>query len=164
MKDITIRSATESDIPAIVELSREGFNYDWQFDKTLDLHWPDTSEAFEYFRSCISNDTMLALVACKETTLVGYLVAGLTEASFYRRLEMIAELSSMIVTASERCNGIGKSLVLTFFDWCRDKQATRVRVEATTANLRAINFYGQCGFTEYSSILEGDLTLRTNKA
>jgi GNAT superfamily N-acetyltransferase len=161
VKKFEIRAAKELDIPDMLDLSREGFHFDYEFDKTINLNWSDTTAAADYFRSRISEDDRIAVVATKHDKPVAYLVGGLAEPYFYRNIDRIAELESMLVTEAERGHGVGTELVNTFFEWCRSRKCARTRVEASSANLRAVNFYRRCGFSDYSSILEGTLNLGT---
>jgi ribosomal protein S18 acetylase RimI-like enzyme len=59
----------------------------------------------------------------------------------------IAELESVVVSASARRAGIGRALSRAVFDWSRSQGATEVVLEVRAANSAAIALYACLGFT-----------------
>jgi ribosomal protein S18 acetylase RimI-like enzyme len=63
----------------------------------------------------------------------------------------------MLVEKRYRRQGIGKSLVLGFLSWCREKKVEYVSVTASAQNQLGINFYRRLGFRDYELTLERKL-------
>ncbi len=66
----------------------------------------------------------------------------------------LAELESMFVRKEHRNHGVGRQLVSSFLEWCKEKGAQRVSVSAYASNERAIDFYMGQGFEPRSLTLE----------
>ena len=62
----------------------------------------------------------------------------------------------MYLQPKYRGQGIGTELVEEFKEWTEEKDADRLRVEASAQNKRAIKFYQENGFEDYTVTLEED--------
>ena len=67
-----------------------------------------------------------------------------TDASTPQR---IAELESVVVSASARRAGIGRALCRAVFDWSHSQDATEVVLEVRASSSAAIALYASLGFT-----------------
>ncbi len=67
-----------------------------------------------------------------------------TDASTHER---IAELESVVVSASYRRAGIGRALCHAVLDWCYSKGATEVVLEVRASSSAAVALYAGLGFT-----------------
>ena len=60
----------------------------------------------------------------------------------------VAELESIAVHPSTRCQGIGKALCHAAFDWSRSAGAAVIELEVRASSLAAHALYASLGFTE----------------
>jgi GNAT superfamily N-acetyltransferase len=157
MSDILIRPATLDDLEMILRLDRFLFQFDAQYDDTLDFEWTRSEEGVTFFTDRIIGKEGVAFIAEYDNHVVGYLCGAITEANSYRRIKRIAELECMFVQPSTRGKGAGAGLVNAFLDWVRAQDIHDVRIEASAENETAISFYQRMGFTPYNLILEGRL-------
>lgn len=157
MSDILIRPATIDDLEMILRLDRLLFQYDAQYDDTLDFEWTRSEEGIGFFTDRITGHEGVAFIAEYDVHVIGYLCGAITEAHSYRRIKRIAELECMFVQPSTRGKGAGSGLVTRFLDWVREQDIHDIRIEASAENETAISFYKRMGFTPYNLILEGRL-------
>lgn len=157
MADIRIRTATPDDLDMVLRLDELLFQYDAQYDDTLDFGWTRSEEGIAFFTDRISGTEGVAFIAEHEEHVVGYLCGAITDTYSYRRIKRIAELECMFVQPSCRGKGAGSLLVNAFLDWVRAQDIHDVRIEASAENETAIGFYKRMGFTPYNLILEGRL-------
>lgn len=150
-----IRKAVIEDLKKIIELNRELFHYDLNFDKTLDTKWPDKNK--EYFKERITGKNSIALVAEDGKKIIGYLLGAIRKAEGYRSIKKIAELENMFVVEEHRGKGIGKLLINKFMKWAKNKKMKRIRVVASAQNVRAIKLYKNNLFSEYDNVMEADI-------
>ena len=155
MSDILIRPATFDDLEMILRLDRLLFQFDAQYDDTLDFEWTRSEEGVGFFTDRITGKEGIAFIAEYDNHVVGYLCGAITEAHSYRRIKRIAELECMFVQPSTRGKGAGAGLVNAFLEWVREQDIHDVRIEASAENETAISFYKRMGFTPYNLILEG---------
>lgn len=157
MPDLIIRRATPDDLSMVMRLDELLFQYDAQYDDTLDFGWTRSEEGVAFFTDRVNGTEGVAFVAEHDDHVVGYLCGAITETYSYRRIRQIAELECMFVQPSCRGKGAGSGLVNAFLDWVREQDIHDVRIEASADNETAIAFYKRMGFTPYNLILEGRL-------
>lgn len=153
--EISIRKASLEDLDAILQLNQKLFKNDAQFCSTLNLDWPSTTQAREYFEARIKYH--YALIAEDKETPIGYLVGALAKVQDYSSLSVLTELENMFVEEAYRSAGIGKTLALKFLNWSKEQKAQRVRVTASAPNQRAVDFYKSLGFSPQDLTLEAEL-------
>jgi ribosomal protein S18 acetylase RimI-like enzyme len=90
-------------------------------------------------------------VADKDGSLAGFAVGLLHPATFDPAVpdarQRIAELESVVVSASARRAGIGRALCRAVFDWSRSQGATELILEVRASSSAAIALYAGLGFT-----------------
>ena len=155
MSDILIRPATLDDLEMVLRLDRLLFQFDAQYDDTLDFEWTRSEEGVGFFTDRITGKEGIAFIAEYDGHVVGYLCGAITEAHSYRRIKRIAELECMFVQPSTRGKGAGSGLLTRFLEWVREQDIHDIRIEASAENETAISFYKRMGFTPYNLILEG---------
>lgn len=152
-----VREAQETDIDKIQELSAELSEMESEeFDPTINPEWCLTEEAENWYRDRIHSPDGFATVAQEEGEVIGYAVGITVRAETFRTTEKLAELESMYLRPEYRGQGIGTQLVDEFKDWAEQKDADRLRVQASAQNQDAIDFYQKNGFQDYSLTLETD--------
>jgi GNAT superfamily N-acetyltransferase len=148
-----IRRAREKDVPVLVELSFALFQEDaGQRDPPMKFDWP-REEGEVYYAGIIVGHGSVCIVAELCGNVVGYLTGYVREMTHLRPVEL-AELESMFVRKEHRNHGVGRQLVNSFLEWCKEKGAQRVSVSAYVSNERAIDFYMGQGFEPRSLTLE----------
>lgn len=150
-----VRKAAVEDLDAIQELSiRLSEKEEEEFDPTIDPEWNSTEDATEYFGERITENNGFAMVAEEDGKVTGYTIGSITETEEYRDDLKVAELETMYILPKYRGKGIGTELVNQFNSWSEEKDADRLRVEATAQNKDAIRFYRENGFEDYALTLE----------
>ncbi|HEY0735851.1 MAG TPA: GNAT family N-acetyltransferase [Herpetosiphonaceae bacterium] len=150
---IMIRTATTSDVPAIVALNDGLFEEDaYQRDPTVNRE-RDSAESIEHFMKLVTGEASTCLLAFVDSTPVGYL-AGYTSGPNSFRPIKIARLESIFVNGEWRSRNVGARLHQELARWAQAQGAERIAVSAYAANLRAIAFYERQGFTPYTLTLE----------
>ena len=149
MKDIRVRKATKSDLPAIKRLLAELIN---AMDDTECIDMRVASEAWEHLLKDASSHV---LVAKAQETPVGLIHFTTRQTALHRsRSAMIDEL---VVTKEYQGRGIGKQLVLAAIERCRQLGCCEVEVSTEQTNLKARKFYRKCGFDKTEVLFEVDL-------
>ena len=154
---LSIRQATTSDVPAIVDLYTVLYHDDGrQRDHTLDPTWASEHGA-AYFQTVVTDSSSTCFLAEYGQESVGYLIARFHDPSDFRRVAL-AELESMVVRPAWRRHGVGRALAQAFIGWARERQAAELRVTAYATNHDAIAFYRSLGFTPHQLTLQQTLT------
>jgi ribosomal protein S18 acetylase RimI-like enzyme len=134
-----LRPAIASDLEAILTLERA---------TGLAPHWPPAA----YLAILDSTTSQRCLfIAEKDDSLAGFAVGLLHPAPHDPTnpdaRQCIAELESVVVSASYRRAGIGRALCRAVFDWTRSQGATELVLEVRAASSAAIALYAGLGFT-----------------
>lgn len=153
MKEVIIRQAEQSDLPALLLLCDEFQERDFLFDKDIDLSWSETQDGKKYYQDKVSGEKGICFVAEIDDSVVGYLAAIEQDLPSWR-LAKVAEIESFFVTAPYRSQGIGKKLVEQFMSWAKEIKADRVSVSVFAGNEKGIAFYKRLGFADYDMTLE----------
>jgi GNAT superfamily N-acetyltransferase len=123
-----------------------------EFDSTINPDYSIQKNGKKYFTEKIIND--FAIVALKDSKVVGYLIGEITKAENYRTINKVAEVNDTVVREGHRGEGIGKIMFDDFIKWAKSKKVDLIRVAATAQNEGAIRFYKREGFEEKSVTLE----------
>ena len=154
---ITIRQASTSDVPAIVDLYTVLYQDDGRLrDHTLDPTWASQHGA-AYFETVVTDSSSTCFLAENGQESVGYLIARFHNPSGFRRVAL-ADLESMLVRPAWRRQGVGRALAQAFIFWARERQAAELRVTAYATNHDAIAFYRSLGFAPHQLTLQQTLT------
>lgn len=68
-----------------------------------------------------------------------------------------AEITELEVRQADRRKGVGSELIRRARKWALDRKYTHVAVEVGATSNSAIQFYGTCGFTPRSVIMDLEL-------
>jgi len=150
-----VKKAEREDLGDIQALSLGLFKREIRlYDKSLNPEWT-YGEGREYFKKSLTHRSACALKCIDDGVIVGYLVGWLIRKKMpYRTLKQQAELENMFVMRNYRSKGVGKMLVDEFKRWAKEKGVDNIKVTASGANKRAIEFYRKCGFKDYELTLE----------
>jgi GNAT superfamily N-acetyltransferase len=107
-----------------------------------------------YVTVTTSDYTLIAALDDRDTT-IGHVAVRKQEGIYGTR--RYAEICALHVRESARRNGIGSELVRRARDWARERGYSHISVTSGAKNNDAIKFYGHCGFTPRSVVLDHEL-------
>jgi len=152
---IMIRSATDSDIPNILELSKALFlDPTSAADRFADPEWPTSESGLRAFTGALRDGFLW--VADVDGAIVGFIRAEVAAPLDWRPIKQV-ELLSFYITPEYRSNGLGAQLVAELEVWAKQQGARTVFVSAYADNGRGLAFYRENGFIDESVTLEKEL-------
>lgn len=156
--NIFIRKATIEDLQNVQLLNLQLFSKEQkEYDSSLDLQRTFSKVGTKYYQDRILKNNGCVLIAITNDNIVGYLCGSIKKAEDYRKLSNIAELENTFVLEKYRSKGIGQKLYDEFIKWCKEKKASKVRVETFAKNDLTIKFYKNQSLQEYQLTLESYL-------
>ena len=151
MNNVEIRIATIEDLKTIQELNNSLFELEKEnYDSTLVRDWPLTEEGKEYFSDLINNHYVI--VATINDEIVGYLAGSINEKGSYEEIQY-GEINNMLVKDEYRGYRVGKHLINSFKEYCKNNNIENLKVTASFKNKKAIDFYLRNGFEEFNLTL-----------
>jgi len=149
MTEILIREAKESDLLTIVKLTLE------LIEAMGDTEGIDIKLIAENCRNLLSEANSYILVAEKKGVVVGFVNLTTHKTILHRGLSGL--IDELIIAKSYRGKGIGKQLLSSAIEKSRQLGCCEVEVSTEKTNIKAREFYRQCGFTERGVLFEMDL-------
>jgi len=149
MKDILIREATKSDLPAIGKLLEDLTN---AMDNTEGI---DIGIAIKTCEHLLNDASSHFLVAAMEGTPVGFINFTVRQTILHRSPSAL--IDELVVAEEYQGKDIGKQLVLAAIENCRQLGCCEVEVSTEKTNLKARKFYKKYGFEERGMLFEADL-------
>ena len=149
MKDILIREATKSDLPAIGKLLEDLTN---AMDDTEGI---DIEIAIKTCERLLNDASSYFLVAAMEGTPVGFINFTIRQTILHRSPSSL--IDELVVAEEYQGKGVGKQLVLAAIEKCRQLGCCEVEVSTEKTNLKARKFYKRYGFEERGMLFEADL-------
>lgn len=150
------RRASAGDVPAIVALWREM----WDYNARLDPRMTATPAANPVMRSWIEghleSERSLVLVAQEARDLVGYALATILENPPVVPHQFYGYVSELSVTASRRRSGVGTLLLDGVHAWFRTKGIPYAEVTASVRNAPARGFWRRQGYADFVERLRLD--------
>jgi ribosomal protein S18 acetylase RimI-like enzyme len=136
---ITIRTAKPSDIPQLVELLKELFTIEADFDFDQDKQARGLNLLLNSDKDCILVAEQLGdskvLGMCTVQTLISTAEGG-----------AVGLLEDLVVAADFRHQGIGAKLLAEAVKWAECRGLERLQLLADKNNLPALNFYQKKGW------------------
>jgi ribosomal protein S18 acetylase RimI-like enzyme len=143
---VSVEHAELDDIARLVELEEGLFTEDaGRHDPFADTAWPDR-EGRHDFERLLANPQALVLVARDGASVVGHLVAYVSESSSTRQPVTYGVLRSLYVDPERRNSSIGGELTEAFVAWARTKGCAEAHVDSYASNEGAQRFYERLGF------------------
>lgn len=151
---IKFRKADIRDLNDILRLNFELFRKESkEYDNSLNLKWT-YKDGKKIFTDIILKKNGFVEVAEIKDKIVGYLCGGITKRKFHRKKRRYAELRNMLIEGPYRKKGIGSQLLRDFINWCSQNKVDYIAVTAFAKNEKAIDFYRNLGFRDYSLTME----------
>ena len=136
---ITLRTAKPSDIPQLVELLKELFTIEADFDFDEDKQARGLNLLLKSEKDCILVAELLSdnkvLGMCTVQTLISTAEGG-----------AVGLLEDLVVAADFRHQGIGAKLLAEAVNWAECQGLKRLQLLADKNNLPALNFYQKQGW------------------
>lgn len=144
MMEPIIRKAKPSHIPDLVDLLRELFSIEADFDFNAKLQEKGlTMMILSPEASCV----MVAEVNRKVVGMcTGQLVVSTAKGGFSGLIE------DMVISREYREKGLGSLLLKAVEKWCIDNKASRIQLLADKNNTKALKFYEKCGW-KYTQLI-----------
>jgi len=149
MTDIIIREAKASDLLAIKKLTLE------LIEVMGNTEGIDIKLIAENCQKLLSEANSHILVAEIEGVVVGFVNFTTRKTIFHHGLSGL--IDELIIAKSYRGKYIGKQLLSSAIEKSRQLGCCEVEVSTEKTNIKAREFYRQCGFTERGVFFEMDL-------
>jgi len=149
MTEILIREARESDLLTIRKLTLE------LIEAMGNTEGIDIKLIAENCQNLLSEANSHILVAEIKGVVVGFLNFTTRKTILHRGLSGL--IDELIIAKSYRGKGIGKQLLSSAIEKSRQLGYCEVEVSTEKTNIKAREFYRQCGFTERGVLFEIDL-------
>jgi GNAT superfamily N-acetyltransferase len=149
MKNILIRRATKSDLPAIKRLLAELIS---AMDDTecIDIRIP-----LRTWEHLLEDARSHCLIAAAKGTPVGFIHFTVRQTVLHRSPSAL--IDELVVTKECQGRGVGKQLVLATIEKCKQLGCCEVEVSTEKTNVKARKFYRKCGFDKREILFEVDL-------
>jgi ribosomal protein S18 acetylase RimI-like enzyme len=149
MNKIKYREAVEPDIPRIVELWNEFFD----FHKVRDPFFSRSKEGPENFGKFIlenlRKDNAMVYVAEIEGEIVAHLLATIQSYPPAFETKRYGLINDLAVTSAYRRLGIGEHLFTMAKDWFEKRGVKRIEIEVAIANEVSTSFWTKMGLKPY---------------
>jgi len=157
--DLLIRQASKKDFSNLLPL----------FEELDSLHRSQLPEQFQkptgnprsrdFYQGLLTDPDAGFLVAEKRNQILGFVQIVIRETP---RLEILVPrvygvIDSLVVSAEQQRQGLGRELVKAAEEWARSRGAEFIELNVYSFNYRAIEFYSYLGFTEISKKYRKDI-------
>lgn len=153
MDDIEVKKASLDDLQIIQNLAVSFFQEEATRNAAVNVQWPRLSQGEKHFTAMIADNDKLCLLAILEGKTVGYLTGKILDLEG-SSIENQVKMENIFIERKYRNRHIGSKLVEEFLNWAKEQNANKAFVEAYTANIKAIKFYEQRGFSSHSTTLK----------
>jgi ribosomal protein S18 acetylase RimI-like enzyme len=144
IKDISIRRATNANLPELAEFLQFLVEAERPFDPTL-----KEGEIFYYnVEEFISDEKSELLVIDYKHQIIGCGYAQIRSAKSYQKFESFGYLGFMYVSPEFRGNGLNNLLLNDLKKWVLSQGITEVRLEVYSENEAAVRAYEKAGFKQ----------------
>jgi GNAT superfamily N-acetyltransferase len=150
MTNILIREASGSDLPVIERLMAE-------LIESLDgREGLDVYAVFENCRTLLGDANSHLLVAETNSSVIGLINFTIRRTLLHSGFSGL--IDELVVTKSYRGKGVGKQLMYTAIEKCKQLGCCEIEVSTEFANTDARVFYKGCGFGEIGVLFEKGLS------
>jgi GNAT superfamily N-acetyltransferase len=146
--EITIRRATERDLPSLGRLGAHLLRTHYAFDSARFMApGPDPEGGYAWFLGTqLAEPDVAVLVAERGDAIVGYVYAALEPQSWQELREPAGFVHDVVVDEASQGGGIAKALMESAIDWLRERGAPRVLLWTAPQNAPAQRVFERLGF------------------
>jgi len=150
MDEIKVRRAVPEDVPAIVEIWKEFFD----FHGARDPHYTRKEDGHELFGPFIESQMAQpesdVWVAERGGIVVGYCLAKIEKTPPVFVRVTYGSIWDLAVTAAARRQGVGEALVRDVEAWFSENSQTRYETRLSTSNEVSTAFWAKMGYCGYA--------------
>jgi ribosomal protein S18 acetylase RimI-like enzyme len=145
---ITIRRATDADLPALGRLGALLIRTHYQFDPLRFMAPGDhPEEGYAWFLGTqLREEDVVVFVAERESAIVGYVYAALEPTSWKELREACGFVHDVVVDENGRRGGVATALMEAAIKWLHDRGAPRVVLGTAQRNDAAQRLFERLGF------------------
>ena len=145
---IAIRRATTADLPALGRLGALLLRTHYQFDQHRFMApGSHLEDGYAWFLGTqLREEDVVVFVAERESSIVGYVYAGLEPQSWKELREACGFVHDVVVDESGRRSGVATLLMEAAIEWLRDRGAPRVMLWTAQQNDSAQRLFDRLGF------------------
>jgi ribosomal protein S18 acetylase RimI-like enzyme len=142
-----IISATDFQVPDIVELWKEFWDYHQKMDPQFFVMSEDGPSKFEeYLRGLIKSDESQVLVALDDDQIVAYSIAQILKRPPIAKHPEHGFISHLCVKSKYRRKSLGKQILDKILEWFKSRQIDRIELTVVAKNQIAYSFWKKQGF------------------
>lgn len=153
IKDISIRRATNADLPKLAEFLQFLVAAERPFDPTL----KEGKIIYYDIEGFISDEKSEILLIDYKHQIIGCGYAQIRSAKPYQKFESFGYLGFMYVSPEFRGNGLNNLLLDDLKKWVLSQGITEVRLEVYSENEPAIRAYEKAGFKQILTTMRCDI-------
>lgn len=147
MSDITIRTMTDADLPAVGKLAARLVRFHHEVDPKRFMALPNAEVGYpRYFASEMKKKEAVLLVAERDGAVVGYAYGRLEPRSYNELRDECGALHDVYVDEGARTHGAGEALVKEIIERLGKLGAPRVILLTAVQNERAQRLFQKLGF------------------
>ena len=148
LRDLTIRRATQADLPALGVLGASLLRTHYAFDPQRFMAPSGDPEAgYAWFLGTqLKEDDVAVFVAERSGSIVGYVYAGLEPQSWKELREAAGFIHDVVVTPEAQRHGVASALIETACEWFRSLGAPRVVLWTADKNQGAQRLFTRLRF------------------
>lgn len=142
-----IVSATDFQVPEIVELWKEFWDYHQKMDPKFFVMSEDGPSKFgEYVKGLIKSDDSQVLVALDQGQMVAYSIAQILKRPPIAKHPEYGFISDLCVKSEYRRKGLGKQILDKILEWFKSRRIDRIELTVVAKNQIASSFWKKQGF------------------
>src|SRR5262245_39956613 len=149
MSDVTIRPATESDLPALGRLGALLMRTHYAFDRKRFLEpGANAEDGYAWFLGEQLKDDVNAtvLVAVQQGDVIGYVYAAIEPISWKELRDACGFIHDIVVDERGRRSGVASALMDAAMAWLKEKGAPRIVLWTADQNEGAQRLFARLGF------------------
>ena len=147
-RDVTIRTATPADLPALGRLGALLMRNHYEFDAQRFLNpGTDPADGYAWFLGKqLENQDVVIFVAERDGDVIGYVWAALEPISWKELRDACGFVHDIVVDERGRRSGTATALMEKAVEWLRERGAPRVLLWTAEQNAGAHQLFAKLGF------------------
>ena len=151
--NISVRKATSSDLPEIINLWKELMDFHSNLDSFYTRSKDGHVKFLEWIQKELENDSSELLVADSAGEIVGYIKIGVSDYPPVFELKQYGMIADTAVATEYRRQGIGALLLENAMDWFNERNIHRIELRVANVNPISGQFWQKMGFSPYMTTM-----------